>query len=302
MDQGDCRRTADNVSTRRMANRLLALALCAIITLVGWVYITQDINRAFVRFALITGAVAPLCIAALTWRAAPLGTPEITDAKEQLRRIIFYLLFAITANVLFLLLHLTELPKKTLYSLAEGGYALVWTFTPIALIGLKVWRWPKQSERIGKYRLVAAAIFALVFSLIYSLLACDTRFLDATPWLAVPISTLTFTAAVSEELVFRVMFLSYLAAVLRSPLAALIVSSSIFGLAHFPFNLFNASTGLPKLQDPVAVAVTSMMMQTAIGIFLGTIWMGTRSLLIAGSAHALFNLSGHLNEAIDVWG
>jgi membrane protease YdiL (CAAX protease family) len=122
---------------------------------------------------------------------------------------------------------------------------------------------------------------------------------DVSPQQALASVAYTMVGSFSEELVFRVMLLSYMASVMRSPLAGLIASSTIFGFIHVPFNLVDHGVFSFQLSEPQVTAVP--LMQTALGCLCGIVWLRTRSLLLVGLVHAIVNVPPGLSEFSAVW-
>jgi len=94
------------------------------------------------------------------------------------------------------------------------------------------------------------------------------------------------------------MLLSYFAAVLKSPVAALVLSSAVFGFMHVPGDVMR------DWSNPHAWyvhATVSPLVKTAIGAFFGALWMRTRSLFVVGAAHSLFNVAPVLARFSEVW-
>lgn len=104
-------------------------------------------------------------------------------------------------------------------------------------------------------------------------------------WLAVE-------AGVVEEFFFRVLLQTRLAAVLRSELAAIVVMSVIFGLAHAPGIYLRTGLTQESVQHPsVLVAVGySIVITSVAGFFLGVLWARTRNFAVVVVVHAMTDL------------
>jgi uncharacterized protein len=107
-----------------------------------------------------------------------------------------------------------------------------------------------------------------------------------------------------EEFFFRTLLQSRLAALLRSEVAAIVLMSVLFGLAHAPgFYLRTASTMEALGPHPswlmaigYAVVVTSVT-----GFFLGVLWARTRNLAVVVLVHAATDLLPSLTPALTMW-
>src|SRR5579862_3265912 len=104
-------------------------------------------------------------------------------------------------------------------------------------------------------------------------------------WLAVE-------AGVVEEFFFRVLLQTRLAAVLRSELAAIVLMSVIFGLAHAPGIYLRTAMTQESVQHPsVLMAVGySIVITSVAGFFLGVLWARTRNFAVVVVVHAMTDL------------
>lgn len=85
------------------------------------------------------------------------------------------------------------------------------------------------------------------------------------------------------------MLLSALVGVFKSPPAAVVVSSLVFGLMHAPAWVVEEDSS-PLLE----LLGTAIWNHTAVGVFLGVAWLRTRSFLAVTVAHWLLNEAGQL--------
>lgn len=116
--------------------------------------------------------------------------------------------------------------------------------------------------------------------------------------LGVPIAFLwlALEAGVVEEFFFRVLLQTRLASVLRSELAAIIVMSLIFGLAHAPGLYLRTGLTQEGLEHPsLLMAVGYSIVITSIaGFFLGVLWSRTRNFAVVVVVHAATDLLPNL--------
>jgi membrane protease YdiL (CAAX protease family) len=111
-------------------------------------------------------------------------------------------------------------------------------------------------------------------------------------------------AGVVEEIFFRVVLQSRLAAVSRSPVAGVLLSALVFGLAHAPglwLRGAGAIEGLgtaPSLAVSVAYSVTTMAVA---GIVFGVLWARTRNWVLLVALHGLTDTLSNAPAFIATW-
>lgn len=169
-------------------------------------------------------------------------------------------------------------------------HVLVWSVVPSALLLLRFWQWPIVRIR-PSWRLIYIGGCIWPCTLLASFVV-SPDFQETTSYILASYLTLTALAAFSEEFVFRVMLLSYLRIAIGSPTASLILASAAFALLHVP----GAIGSMPS-----DLLVRFAFVQVAAGIFYGVLWLRTRSWLIVGVAHTLFNLLSGVEEMAAVW-
>lgn len=107
-----------------------------------------------------------------------------------------------------------------------------------------------------------------------------------------------------EEFFFRAVLQSRIAALLKSPIAGIIISGLIFGLAHAP-GLYLRGAGSEGISEELPfifwAAYTISAMSIA-GIFLGIIWQRTKNLYLIMALHAMVDLLPNLHEFVHTWG
>jgi len=97
---------------------------------------------------------------------------------------------------------------------------------------------------------------------------------------------------------------SRLAATLNSELAAILLASLLFGLAHAPglylrgASLMEGADAHPTMAWAAAYSVAVM---SPAGILFGVLWSRTRSLGLLIVLHALIDLLPHLSGFIKTW-
>lgn len=106
-----------------------------------------------------------------------------------------------------------------------------------------------------------------------------------------------------EEFFFRAVLQSRISVLLKSPVAGIIISGLIFGLAHAP-GLFLRGAESEGMSEQVPLyfwlAYTISAMSVA-GIFLGIIWQRTRNLYLVMALHAIVDLLPNLAGFVHDW-
>jgi membrane protease YdiL (CAAX protease family) len=106
-----------------------------------------------------------------------------------------------------------------------------------------------------------------------------------------------------EEFFFRAVLQSRIAVLLKSPVAGIVISGLIFGLAHAPgLYLRGAESEGISEQLPFSfwAAYTISAMSVA-GIFLGIVWQLTKNLYLVMALHAMVDLLPNFNEFVKTW-
>ncbi len=97
---------------------------------------------------------------------------------------------------------------------------------------------------------------------------------------------LSLEAGLCEEFLFRVCLQSRLAAWLQSPAGAIVLTSILFGLAHWPGLYLRGGPDVDGWStDPLQVAAFTIATLSPLSISLGLLWHGSRSLLLVALVH-----------------
>lgn len=121
----------------------------------------------------------------------------------------------------------------------------------------------------------------------------------ATLLWAAPASYLwiTLEAGLCEEFLFRAVLQTRLAAVLRSPLAAVPLASILFALAHVPGLYLR---GGPEVDgwspDVIQVMAFTIATLSPLSLFFGVVWARTRSLLLVAMLHGMIDVLPNMTE------
>jgi uncharacterized protein len=107
---------------------------------------------------------------------------------------------------------------------------------------------------------------------------------------------LALEAGVVEEFFFRVLLQTRLSAALKSELAAVVLMSLIFGMAHGPGIYLRTGLTQEGLKNPsllMAVGYSIVVVSVA-GFFLGVLWARTRNFALVVVVHAVGDLLPNL--------
>lgn len=116
---------------------------------------------------------------------------------------------------------------------------------------------------------------------------------------------LLLTVGIVEEFFFRAFLQSRLAVLLKSEIGGIILSTTIFGLAHAPGIYLRGAGVLANLgPDPsflMSISYSFLVLSVA-GFFLSVIWLKTKNFWLIVAIHAAVDLLPNLSEFIDTWG
>ncbi|HYN46485.1 MAG TPA: CPBP family intramembrane glutamic endopeptidase [Allosphingosinicella sp.] len=116
---------------------------------------------------------------------------------------------------------------------------------------------------------------------------------------AAPLSYIwiSLEAGLCEEFLYRAVLQSRVAAVIRSAWGAIPVASLIFALAHAPGLYLRGGPGVDGWSaDPLQVAAFTIATLSPVGLFFGTLWWRTRSLLLVVLLHGAIDVLPNLPE------
>jgi membrane protease YdiL (CAAX protease family) len=154
--------------------------------------------------------------------------------------------------------------------------------------------------------LVMGAIFVALLSVISPSLEnihAAHASLATLVWIA-PVSFIWIAveAGLNEEFLFRAVLQTRLSAWLRSPVAGVVLTALLFGLAHAPGLYLR---GGPELDgwssDPLVVAAGTIATLSPMGLLLGLIYARTKSLLLVVLLHGAIDVLPNMSEFIRIW-
>lgn len=127
--------------------------------------------------------------------------------------------------------------------------------------------------------------------------------LAAIPWVIASWAWVSVEAGLCEEFFFRVCLQSRLAAWLKSPVAAIVTISVLFGLSHWPGLYLRGGPGVDGWStDPIQVAAFTIATLSPLSISLGLLWARSRSLLLIVLVHGAIDALPNTAEFVRIWG
>ncbi len=127
--------------------------------------------------------------------------------------------------------------------------------------------------------------------------------LVAIPWVIASWAWVSVEAGLCEEFFFRACLQSRLAAWLKSPVAAIVVTSVLFGLSHWPGLYLRGGPGVDGWStDPIQVAAFTVATLSPLSISLGLLWARSRSLLLIVLVHGAIDALPATAEFVRIWG
>jgi membrane protease YdiL (CAAX protease family) len=253
--------------------------------------------------ARMVGAAAPVVV---IWLTRGQSEPEwrLPNANRKLRWLTIYLimgvLFVFPAQSLIKTHVDSELARQVIVHGSSYTYYLI---VPSLLLVTGFWRWPSFDGSLDRGRLTAVAAFTLICFLTMSYFINPFFQGPYTPPRVVLALLSTFVDAAAEEVLFRVLLLSYLCAVIGSKSGSLLISSLTFGWMHWPVWVINLELpGSAPINDWIDGDTIAMAMWlTGAGMLLGVVWLRTRSFALVAVAHTSLNAFQSVSQAPQVW-
>ena len=107
-----------------------------------------------------------------------------------------------------------------------------------------------------------------------------------------------------EEVAFRVLLQSRLAALFGSEAAGLILMALFFGIVHAPGLYFRTGRTIEAIgpsPSPLLAIGYSIVIISVTGFYLGVLWTRTKNLVVLVLVHAAFDLVPKLAEILLAW-
>lgn len=125
---------------------------------------------------------------------------------------------------------------------------------------------------------------------------------EAVFWVFLSWAWMSVEAGLCEEFLFRACLQSRLAAWLKSPAAAIVATSILFALGHWPGLYLRGGPGVDGWStDPVQVAAFTIATLSPISVALGLLWTRSRSLLLVVLVHGAIDALPNAADMIQIW-
>jgi len=171
---------------------------------------------------------------------------------------------------------------------------------------------PTGALRLGRADVLPGVVLGAAFLAFQAVFGSGLKQLSelhpsaATLVWAIPIafSWLILEAGLTEEVLFRAVLQTRLAAFLRNEPGAIFVTAALFGLAHAPGLYLRGGSlaeGLTGPPTPALVVAYSIAVISPAGFVFGVLWWRTRSLTLLVLLHAWADLLPNLAGFIRTW-
>ena len=125
----------------------------------------------------------------------------------------------------------------------------------------------------------------------------------ALAWVLASWAWMSIEAGLCEEFLFRACLQSRLTAWLRSPAAAIVATSLLFALSHWPGLYLRGGPDVDGWStDPLQVAAFTIATLSPLSVALGLLWARSRSLLLIVLVHGAIDALPNTADLIRVWG
>jgi uncharacterized protein len=264
---------------------------------------------ALVIFGLILGGIIWFLTRKMDAPAVPVAHPQ----RESLGLLAYLLVYAVLLIGIWLGSIRHAVPPGPTQELAVVGYKLaIHVAAPAAIVlalgGAIRPLFDSGMSRRGFWTtliVLCALMFALLSVVSPSLKQIGA--LGLTPvaaigWVLAAWAWNSVEAGLCEEFFFRACLQSRLTAWLKSPVAAIVVTSLLFALSHWPGLYLR---GNPEVDgwstDPIQVAAFTIATLSPLSIALGLLWARSRSLLLIILVHGAIDALPNTAELVHIW-
>ena len=262
---------------------------------------------------LIFGLIFSGLIWFLTRRMDPPPVPVAHPKRESLGLIAYLVIYAVLLIGLWLGSIKHAIPPGPSQELAVVGYKLLIHVAAPATIILALGGALRPLFDSGIRRPGFWPTLIVLSGLMFALLAVVTPSLGQISALhvgAVGAIALVFAswawnsleAGLCEEFLFRACLQSRLAAWMRSPASAIVATSLLFALAHWPGLYLRGGPDVDGWStDPIQVAAFAIATLSPISLSLGLLWARSRSLLLIVLVHGAIDALPNAAELFRIW-
>jgi uncharacterized protein len=262
-----------------------------------------------VIFGLILGGIIWFLTRKMNAPAVPVAHPQ----RESLGLLAYLIVYAVLLIGIWLGSIKHAIPPGPAQELAVVGYKLaIHVAAPAAIIlALGGAIRPLFDSGMGRrgFWTTLIVLCALMFALL-SVVSPSLKQIGAlglTPvaaigWVLAAWAWNSVEAGLCEEFFFRACLQSRLTAWLKSPVAAIVVTSLLFALSHWPGLYLR---GNPEVDgwstDPIQVAAFTIATLSPLSIALGLLWARSRSLLLIVLVHGAIDALPNTAELVHIW-
>ena len=262
-----------------------------------------------VIFGLILGAIIWFLTRRMNAPAVPVAHPQ----RESLGLLIYLVIYAVLLIGFWLGSIKHAIPPGQTQELAVVGYKLlIHVGMPAAIIlalgGVIRPLFDSGVNRRGFWTtlIVLCALMFVLLSVVSPSLkqigALGLSPIAAIAWVLAAWAWNSLEAGLCEEFFFRACLQSRLTAWLKSPVTAIVVTSLLFALSHWPGLYLR---GNPEVDgwstDPIQVAAFTIATLSPLSIALGLLWARSRSLLMIVLVHGAIDALPNTAELVHIW-
>lgn len=230
---------------------------------------------------------------------------------------VFYLLFGagsfLAWGMNFIVSTCPTEPLKTLVILA--GKLIVFVLVPLLLFR---WFWGYRLRDLTELSfdwrkhlrvLLWLSLVAIPLQLMIGSGLSQIRRAEFSVWqlvIGIPFAYvwLSVETGLVEEVAFRVLLQSRLAALFRSEAAGLTLMALFFGITHAPGLYFRIGQTIEVIgpsPSPLLAIGYSIVIVSVTGFYLGVLWARTKNLVVLVLVHAAFDLIPMLADILSAW-
>lgn len=263
---------------------------------------------------LIFGVAFSAIIWLLTRKMDAPPVPVANPQRESLGLLAYLLLYAVLLIGIWLGTVREAIPPGPAQELAVLAYKLaIHVGIPVAIIlTLRGAVRPLFDSGLGRrgFWLTLIVLSALMFALLAvvspslkQISGLNLSPAAVAPWVLASWIWMSIEAGFCEEFLFRACLQSRLTAWLQSPATAIVVTSILFGLAHWPGLYFRGEPGVDGWStDPIQVAAFTVATLSPLAVSMGVLWSRSRSLLLVALVHGAIDALPATSEFVRIWG
>jgi membrane protease YdiL (CAAX protease family) len=262
-----------------------------------------------VIFGLLLGGL----IWFLTRRMDPPAVPVASPARESFAFLGYIIVYAVLLIAFGLGALKAAIPAGQAQELAVVAYKLlIHVLIPAGLVlalgsSLRPLFDPGTSRRGFWPTLIVLcalmfALLALVSPALKQIGALGLAPAAAILWVLAAWAWNSIEAGLCEEFLFRACLQSRLTAWLRSPASAIVATSVLFALAHWPGLYLRGGPDVDGWStDPLQVAAYTIATLSPLSIAMGLLWARSRSLLLIVLVHGAIDALPNTAELVRIW-